>query len=164
MKRSTVKKLSVGLLVVVVLFVVLVAALLVYGVNNKVYYNEGPGMAPTIQNGEKVRARVIPASEVQRGDIIVFTSPIDANRRLVKRVVGLPGDTVEVSNGVLTVTKSDGTVYKPYDDSNTPGKSKVVVKPNSFYVVGDNRENSLDSRIESFGQVPFDSLQSVVKE
>ena len=121
-------------------------------------------MEPTISNGEKVKAKVVAADKVQRGDIIVFTSTIGENKRLLKRVVGLPRDTVTVANGYLLVTKPDKSTYKPFNDNNTPGNSTVTVNPNSFYVVGDNRTNSLDSRIESFGQVPFDALLSVVEE
>ncbi len=164
MKKSLVKKLLIGLLTVFILAVVLIAGLFVYASGNKAYVMDGPSMEPTINNGEKVKAKVVPANEVQRGDIIVFTSPIGENKRLLKRVVGLPGDTVTVANGELLVTKPDNTTYKPYNDNNTPGDSTVTVKSNSFYVVGDNRANSLDSRIESFGQVPFDALLSVVKE
>lgn len=164
MKKSRVKKLLIGLLTVFVLVVVLIVSLFVYASGNKAYVMDGPSMEPTISNGEKVKAKVVPADKVQRGDIIVFTSPIGENKRLLKRVVGLPGDVVTISNGELIVTKSDNTTYKPYNDNNTPGNSTATVKPNAFYVVGDNRANSLDSRIESFGQVPFDALQSVVKE
>ncbi len=126
---------------------------------------DGPSMEPTIENGEKIKARVVPSKDVKHGDIIVFTKSMNGEeRRLIKRVVGLPDDTVEISGGEVIVAKADGSIYKPYNDKNTNGTSKTVVKPNSFYVVGDNRANSLDSRIETFGQISFDALQSVVTQ
>ncbi len=150
------------------LLLFLVAAIGIYvslhAAKNKVYIMEGQSMEPTIRAGETIKAKVVPASEIKRGDVIVFKSPVAANGRQVKRVVGLPADRVTISNGELTVLKPDGHPYTPYEDKNTLGLTDTIVEPNHFYVVGDNRAHSIDSRNQAFGQVPFDALLSVVIE
>ncbi len=147
---------------VLVAAIVLGGGVFAYASVNKTYQMDGPSMLPTISSGDKVKARVVPASEIKHGDIIVFESMASQNAWLVKRVVGLPGDIVSISKGALVVTKADTTIYVPYDDNDTTGESSVVVGPYSYYVIGDNRANSLDSRL--FGPVSFDSLLGVVKE
>jgi signal peptidase I len=131
--------------------------------STKSYINQGPGMSPTLADGQRINGKVIPASEVQRGDIIVFKPPVTEAERFVKRVVGLPGDTVNIENGTLTVAKADGSTYSPgLSGASSTQKISKLVTANSFFVVGDNLSNSLDSRVESFGLVPYSSLQSVV--
>lgn len=129
---------------------------------NKAYEMEGPSMMPTINMGDRVKVKVVPAEQVEHGDLIVFKDATGGNR-LIKRVVGLPGDVVTIADGKLTVTKPDSTLYIPYDDNNTAGENvTVTVESDSFYVIGDNRSSSLDSR--SFGQVLFTALIGVVNE
>lgn len=128
------------------------------------YINQGPGMNPTLIDGQKLNGKEIPASEVRRGDIIVFKSPISGVKRRVKRVVGLPGDTVVIEeNGILSVTKADGSKYNPgLSGVGSTQKVSKLVTADSFFVVGDNLRNSFDSRIDTFGLIPFSSLLSIV--
>lgn len=162
MKKTKTK--SSSLVIIVCILAAAVTALVLVNANKyKDYVVDGPAMVPTLSDGDKVKAKVVPATEVKRGDIIVFNSPTTDSRRVVKRVVGLPGDVITVKEGELIVTKPDKTTYVPYNDNDTTGGNiSVTVGANSFYVLGDNRENSLDSR--AFGQVPFSSLLGVVKQ
>ena len=90
-----------------------------------------------------------------RGDVIVFRSPVDQRRDFVKRVVGLPGDHIEVLDGLLFVNglPLDEATYIPapplyiYPSDGLP----AVVPPKHYFVLGDNRNASLDSH--SFGAI-----------
>jgi signal peptidase I len=95
-------------------------------------------------------------SAPQRGDIVVFGLPQEPSRDLIKRVIGLPGETVELSGAAPTVTivnsaHPDGMVLnEPYlSPENLGGSSdmKVTLGANEYFVLGDNRKVSADSRI-----------------
>ena len=142
---------------------------------------EGSSMVPTLQGGQylvvdqasffkfdKERlSRSVPfwkASEAEpqfafdpptRGEVIVFNYPLDPRKDFVKRVVGLPGETVEVRGGIVLV---DGkALQEPYlqrkDSSDAP---PLTLGEKEYYVIGDNRRNSNDSR--SWGAVPEDHI------
>ncbi len=113
----------------------------------------------------------LPHRSIQRLDIIAFKSPTDGNIPFVKRVIGLPGETVEVRGKSVYVNGTkldepykihvDSTVYSP--DPWTPDELKVrdnygpvTVPPNSYFVMGDNRDNSNDSRY--WGFVAWDEI------
>jgi signal peptidase I len=87
-----------------------------------------------------------------RGDVIVFEYPKDLSRDFIKRVIGLPGDTVEVQNGKIFV---DGQLmpepFGPNPGSSTNGP--ITVGPDELFVMGDNRNNSSDSR--TWGALPL---------
>ena len=91
----------------------------------------------------------------RRGDIVVFRFPGDTSRDFVKRVVGVPGDTVEIRNGEVFVNGE--SLHEPYvinGDSST--ERPVVVPEESYYVLGDNRRASQDSR--DWGTVPAENI------
>ena len=81
----------------------------------------------------------------QRGDVIVFHYPLDTHRDFIKRVIGLPGDIINVTSTSVIV---DGrTLQEPYiSDTSNFGNDTWKLRPNQFFVMGDNRPNSLDSR------------------
>jgi signal peptidase I len=112
------------------------------------YQVDGPSMTPTLLNGQYilVNKAVYFTHGPQRGDVIVFEFPSDLNRDLVKRVIGVPGDTV--------VTRTDGsvlvdgvTLVEPYvnDHINDTAQSWTI-GPGQYFVMGDNRGDSYDSR------------------
>jgi len=95
----------------------------------------------------------------ERGDVIVFTLPQDSSRSLIKRVIGLPGETVTISGSKVTILNAqnpDGfTLEEPYVDPKnaTDGESlERKLGPNEYFVLGDNRRVSSDSRI--WGNLP----------
>jgi signal peptidase I len=93
-----------------------------------------------------------------RGDIIVFRYPADPRQFFIKRVIGLPGETVEVGDGNVKIyndAHQNGIVIdeKGYLDPSVPsaGKRTVTLKADEYFVMGDNRPSSLDSRY--FGSI-----------
>jgi signal peptidase I len=129
----------------------------------------GQSMDPTFHHAEYVMTDKLSYKfgTPQRGDVVVFRAPPAANCPegsgcdFIKRVIGLPGDTVEVRNNQLIIN-GIGLDETYLDDTvNTlPGpftnQGSVIVPPDNYFVVGDNREHSSDSR--AWGPVTFDHL------
>jgi signal peptidase I len=117
------------------------------------YKVEGFSMEPTLNDGQYLLINKIGLhfSQPQRGDIIVFEYPLDPSKNFVKRVIGIPGDTVAVQD---QKTLLNGKVLpEPYIHTPEAGfYPATVVPPNNYFVMGDNRNNSSDSR--SWGMLP----------
>lgn len=101
---------------------------------------------------------VYPFDPPERGDIIVFNPPAESDKPYIKRIVGLPGDVVAIHDGSVFI---DGQqLPEPYIDQGitdcVAGCDTVTVPPGSIYVLGDNRNNSSDSRV--FGPVKISSI------
>ena len=119
------------------------------------YQVDGPSMTPTLLNNEFILVNKADYffHGPQRGDVIVFRFPKDTSRDYVKRVIGLPGDTVSVTaQGVVSV--NGVALTEPYtnDNLNIYGPETVKLKPGQYFVLGDNRGDSSDSR--DWGPVP----------
>ncbi len=119
---------------------------------------EGQSMEPNLHSDQRlvVEKMSYRFHGPERFDIVVLRLPSQGDELLIKRVVGLPGETVEIQNGHVSV---DGQVLEePFAIGETrPGRqSSVVVPPLHVYVLGDNRNHSNDSR--NFGPVPIENL------
>ena len=123
----------------------------------------GKSMEPTFHAGQVVTIVSTDPTLLHRGDV-VLVAPSDKNTFL-KRIIGLPGDTVSVRDGHVYV--NDALQNEPYVSSPstdcTPGEKCVDVRvlPGSVFVLGDNRWNSSDSR--EFGSVPLSQIKGQVK-
>jgi signal peptidase I len=138
-----------GILIVSALLIALLIKTFLF----QAFYIPSESMVPTLETHDRVLVNKLSyhMHPVHRGDIIVFKAPehVDPSvKDLVKRVIGLPGETVE--------GRSDGHVYinghllnepwLPKGVRTDPGFAPIQVPPNSYWVMGDNRPNSRDSR------------------
>lgn len=106
----------------------------------------GSSMEPNLQNGQRlvVNKTAYAFKEPSRGDVVIFRSPGNQNTEFIKRVIGLPGDTVVIKDGKVMVNGKK--LNEPYIAS-PPHYSlnEVKVPADSYFVLGDNRNNSNDS-------------------
>lgn len=119
---------------------------------------DGESMHPTFENLDYliVDELVYDFQAPARGDVIVFRYPGDPSVYYIKRIIGLPGETVSINRGVVTITTASGkklTLSEPYivNEDATYTKS-VTLNAGEYFVMGDNRPNSSDSRV--WGPLP----------
>ena len=144
------------LLVRDLVFALLVAALFVVFVIQPVKV-EGTSMLPRLHDGERIFVNKLVyyhLPRLERGDIVVFWFPDDPEKSYIKRVIGLPGELVEVRGGQIYVNGQllDEPYLDPQLNLSRVNLAPVVVKPHYYFVMGDNRDHSSDSRI--WGLVP----------
>jgi len=117
------------------------------------YRVSGPSMLPGLQTDDYVLVNKIAYlfHTPERGDVIVFHYPLDTSEDFIKRVIGLPGDTVSLDNKTVQV---DGVVlHEPYiSEAYNPSGKTIKVPMDEYFVLGDNRPLSDDSR--DWGFVP----------
>lgn len=123
------------------------------------YNVDGPSMQPGLYTGDRVVVSMLAydIGSPQRGDVIVFHPPSDPGTSYVKRVIGIPGDHISITPNAVIV--NGHTLKEPYISLVDPGAPEnasvlptITLGPNQYFVMGDNRQNSIDSRI--FGYVP----------
>lgn len=130
---------------------------------------EGTSMLPQLHDGERLlvnklvyyKIQSVSWGHIERGDIVVFWYPKEPDKSYVKRVIGLPGETVEVRNGKVFINGSqlDETYLDTEHNQSMPNIQPKFVDKHYFFVMGDNRDNSSDSRDLSggVGYVPIEN-------
>jgi signal peptidase I len=115
---------------------------------------DGSSMEPTLHSGEFVIVNKISykLNSPARGDIVVFHFPRDPEQEYIKRVIGLPGDEVSISEGNVFVNGQ--LLDEPYITSKPSYPGKWTVPDDHLFVLGDNRNNSSDSH--NWGTVPME--------
>lgn len=126
---------------------------------------KGESMSPSFESGDYLIVDEISYrfAGPQRGDVIIFKYPKDESQRFIKRIIGLPGETVVIENGQVFVSSGQVNVkdavldekYLP-SDIKTYGDTNIALKANEYFVMGDNRTYSYDSR--SWGIVPRENI------
>lgn len=146
----------------------LLVALLVRTFFIQAFWIPSDSMEPTLHEGDRVLVNKLSYKlhDVHRGDIIVFKrperaqsdTPEDDIEDLIKRVIGLPGDTIETVDGVIYI--NDKPLPEPYLPPNTrsdqPPVTRQEIPDGQYFVMGDNRSNSQDSRW--FGPIDEDLI------
>lgn len=113
----------------------------------------GESMVPTFENGDYLIVDEISyrLSEPKRGDVMVFRYPLQPDRFFIKRAIGLPGETVTLKNGVITIENSEYPegfdLEEVYIDADTTGTANLTLGEDEYFVMGDNRGASSDSRV-----------------
>jgi signal peptidase I len=125
---------------------------------------KGESMVPNFHSGDYLIVDEISyrISHPKRGDVIVLKYPLDASQRYIKRIIGLPGETVTIKDGKITVSSNEEDIsgldkkvkksmvldekkYLP-DLITTEGNLQIVLSEDQYFVLGDNRQFSYDSR------------------
>ncbi len=122
----------------------------------------GHSMDPTFADGQYLIVDELSyhLGDPTRGDVVIFRPPLEKSKYYIKRIIGLPGETVSVNGSKITITKTDGTtkeLIEPYlkNESNDAYKSWTLAS-DEYFMMGDNRPFSSDSR--AWGPVTRDLL------
>jgi len=141
-------------------FSVLIAVVLIVFIYQPVKV-EGTSMMPTLSDQERIFINKftyrLGLGSIARGDMVVFWFPMDVSKSYIKRVIGLPGDTVRIDHGTVIVNGqplTENYVPKEYRDYQSMPETQLA--PNQYFVLGDHRISSNDSR--AWGTVPRQNI------
>ena len=126
----------------------------------ELYVVDGPSMRPTLESEERlvVNKFIYRFRPPEKGEVLVFQYPRDPSRDFIKRVIATPGDTIEIREGRVLV--NDQLLTEDYILENTRSEyPKSTVPEGRIFVMGDNRNNSEDSRFADVGFVPYDLIK-----
>lgn len=153
---SILKKIYLILLDLVETFVIAGAIfVVVYAFLFRPFQVNGQSMLPNFNNGEYVLTNLITlrTSPIKRGDVIVFKAPPNVEKDYIKRIIGLPGETIILKGGRIYVNNFllDESLYLPSGRKTNGGQflrdnESFPIPPHNYFVLGDNREASSDSR------------------
>jgi signal peptidase I len=114
---------------------------------------EGIAMEPSLKHGDRIFINR-GYDRLDRGDIVIFYYPADQSKSYIKRIVGLPNDRIEIREGKVLVNGE--RLQEPYVDTkknlSLRNSKEITLPADNYYVLGDNRDNSNDSRI--WGPLP----------
>jgi signal peptidase I len=134
------------------LAIAIACALILRGAFFRVYAIPSASMAPTLQPGDKIIVTPYRGGALERGDVVVFRSPLGRDELLIKRIIATPGDLIETRAGRVVI--GGHAVAEPYVQR--PASSGMIapqiIPADCYFVAGDNRDNSWDSR--AWGVLP----------
>ncbi len=135
-------------------FSVLIAVILIVFIYQPVKV-EGTSMMPTLTDQERIFINKFTyhfgLGSIERGDMVVFWFPLDPSKSYIKRVIGVPGDTVYIDAGQVFVNgRALNESYVPEDYHDRVSWEEHRVPPNEYFVLGDHRSSSSDSRTWGF--------------
>ena len=142
---------------------ILVAVVLAFFIRQfivELYIVDGPSMRPTLESQERlvVNKFIYRVRHPEKGEILVFEYPRDHSRDFIKRVIATEGDTIEIKDGHVYV--NDQMLYEDYILERTLSEyPKSTVPAGTVFVMGDNRNNSEDSRFADVGFVPYSLIK-----
>lgn len=125
----------------------------------------GNSMNPVIADRDVVLVSKI-SKEYQRGDIVICHSGKGTGKELIKRVIGIPGDVIEIDENTHQVRVNGENLWEPYIKEETCERGDIhypaQVPPGQYFVMGDNRNDSLDSRFSEVGTLPAENIEGRV--
>ncbi len=126
----------------------------------------GSSMEPTFMNGDYLLVDELTyhLRQPERGEVIVLKYPKDPSSYFIKRIIGLPGETVIIKNGIVSILDNGKNLVlnEPYVDQKMATTNfEETLGPNEYFVMGDNRNFSYDSR--SWGPVPSNDVVGMVR-
>ncbi len=134
-----------------------IAAFIIFSLAFRVVGVEGDSMNPTLNSGDWLAVGSVSISGFKAGDIVVVTQPWERNVPIIKRVIAVGGDTVDINFVTHQVIVNGKVLDEPYIAQPTSLKYDVefplVVEEGKLFVMGDNRNNSVDSRSSAIGLV-----------
>ena len=145
---------------VISIFAAVIMALLIRTFIVELYIVDGPSMRPTLQHEERlvVNKFIYKIRNPEKGEILIFKYPRDTSRDFIKRVIATGGDTIEIKEGRVYV--NDQMLKEDYILEKTRTEyPKVTIPEGTVFVMGDNRNNSDDSRFADVGFVPLDLIK-----
>ncbi len=122
----------------------------------EIYIVYGDSMLPNLHDGDKIMISkmIDDITSYQRGDIVVIDDHLDRNQNIVKRIIALPGDRIAIQDNHVFI--NGDLLEEPYLNNSTEGSYvEAVVPVGKFFVMGDNRSCSLDSRYSEIGFVEY---------
>lgn len=145
--------------------IIIIALLIVIPIRAFVFqpfFVKGQSMEPNFDNGDYLIIDELSYKfrEPQRGEVVVFKYPNNPSQRYIKRIIGLPGETIAIKNGKVIIVKDKKE--EVLDELNylaegfTSGSAELSLGTNQFFVLGDNRPASSDSR--AWGALPKDDI------
>ncbi|MBU2036653.1 signal peptidase I [Patescibacteria group bacterium] len=129
------------------------------------FFVKGASMEPNFDDGQYLIIDELSYSwrTPMRGEVVVFKYPVDPSQYYIKRIIGLPGETIEVADGQIKIVNSEHPLGFILDESKylpaaiaTYGDAKQILDQNEYFVLGDNRSASYDSR--RWGAVPLKNI------
>jgi signal peptidase I len=120
---------------------------------------EGTSMLPRLENSDRlfINKFIYHFSSIERGDVVVFHYPRDPEKSYIKRVIALPGDRLRITHGTIWLNgKQQYEPYVPEEYRDDQSMAEMIVPANSYFMMGDHRSISSDSR--SFGPVDRDLI------
>lgn len=134
----------------------IIAVFLIFALAFRVVGVDGDSMKNTLHDGDWVAVTGV-STEFERGDIVVVTQPWERNVPIIKRIIGIEGDTVYIDFSSGKVYINGEEIYEPYIAEQTHLQYDIVfpvtVGKNEVFVMGDNRNDSLDSRSSKIGMI-----------
>lgn len=134
--------------------IIVIAAVIIFGLQiiAQKFVIEGPSMYSSFEDGQQLLVNKLAYNfgEPKRGDVVVFHPPEEGGEEYIKRIIGLAGEFIEMKDGIVYIHQANGTVF-PLDEPyvSKPYKATYesdIIPEGNYFVLGDNRNNSSDSR------------------
>lgn len=143
--------------------IIVCAVIIVLGKSLNLVRVVGDSMHPTYESGEVlVTSRNVSPETLDYDVVVVFYDESEGRRQqLIKRIVGVPGDEIQIVDGILYRNGNEIDTYFSNMNSAGVAEDPIILGDDEYFVLGDNRNNSRDSRV--FGPIDLDQITNIVK-